>query len=65
MKKIIMLSAISIITLSSFGMKEKNTNKKPVRLMQYWYHCTDGSGSGTFTCDCSGSGAQSLANFFC
>lgn len=63
-----MLSLISIITLSSFGMKESkknNLDKKPVRLMQYWFHCADGSGSGTFTCDCDAAAAQSLANFFC
>ena len=65
MKKLIMLSAISIITLSSFGMKEKHTNKKPVQMMKYWFHCADGSGSGSFTCDCDLAGAQSIANFAC
>lgn len=65
MKKLIMLSAISIITLSSFGSKETHTNIKPVRMMQYWWHCKNGSASGTTICDCSQSRAIEMASFFC
>jgi hypothetical protein len=64
-KKLIMFSAISIISLSSFGSKETRTNKKPVRMMQYWWHCKNGSASGSTICDCSQSQATEMASFFC
>ena len=68
MKKIITLSAISIITLSSFNLKNENKdeiNDKTTVLTKYWFHCKDGSMSGSFTIDGSMSDAQSLANSLC
>lgn len=47
MKKLIMLSVVGIITLSSFGVKNYNVKKAEVELQTWYYRCADGT-TGTF-----------------
>jgi hypothetical protein len=47
MKKLIMLSVVGIITLSSFGVKNYNVKKADVELQTWYYRCADGT-TGTF-----------------
>nr|WP_309759882.1 hypothetical protein [Flavobacterium sp.] len=68
MKKLIMLSAISIITLSSFGIKKSHNhelNKKDIKEMQYYWHCKNGNASGSVICDCTVSEVISMVSFWC
>jgi hypothetical protein len=46
MKKIIMLSVVGVLTLSSFSVK-KNNSKIEVQLQTWYYSCGDGR-TGTF-----------------
>ena len=64
MKKILLLSAFSMFALSSLAMnKNKNIEKKILKLYIVWYHCGDGSHGSFYINDLSG--AQSVANHLC
>jgi|JI71714B2RNA_FD_contig_31_1866594_length_313_multi_6_in_0_out_0_1 hypothetical protein len=63
MKKILILSVVSIFALSSFTTIN---SKKEVVKMKYWTAmCADGSIGGYFACDCTQSQANQIAHVMC
>lgn len=56
-----MLAVFGVFALSSFGMKE---TKGEVTYYKVYYHCTDGSGGGSFTIS-DMKDAQTVANHLC
>ena len=63
MKKLLILSVVSVFALSSFTTKE---SKKEVVKMQYWTaRCADGSNGGYFACDCTQSQANAITHIMC
>lgn len=62
MKKLLILPLIALFTLSSFTTKK--AEKKQVTLYRVYYHCTDGSGGGSFLIN-DLAGAQAVANHLC
>lgn len=70
MKKLIMLSAIGILTMSSFSPKDTNNKinvKKETTLTQatWYYSCGDGR-SGRFLCNgCTHEDALTIATSIC
>ena len=68
MKKLVALLAIGVIAFSSFtSKKEVAPSKAPSAVkMIYYYHCNrDPNLTGSITCTCSWSDAQSIANTMC
>ena len=65
MKKLLILSIISVFTLSSFATFPSKENKEPVKLKTWFYTCADGR-KGSFLCDgCDHSSALIIANTIC
>ena len=65
MKKLVMLSAIGIMSLSSFGTKEvKKETRVTVKATRYIVYCA-GEYTGYFVCDCSSSQVHSIASSMC
>ena len=65
MKKLLILSAISVFTLSSFSTIPNNSDKKVVKLSLWNYKCKNGR-TGSFWCDgCGQSSAMTIANSLC
>lgn len=64
MKKLILLSAIGIFSLSSFSAN-RETSKTLFKNQTWKYTCADGT-TGTFNCyGCTQSEAQTIANDKC
>ena len=64
MKKLLVLSVIGMITLSSFGTTFAE-EKKTVKLTTWYYKCKSG-GSGSFLCDgCDSGSALTIAVSIC
>lgn len=62
MKKLVMLSVIGIMSLSSFGTKE--VKKDVVKYRYFVVHCS--WGDGHFACDgCTNAQAQAMGNALC
>lgn len=62
MKKLFVLSVVSIFALSSFT----SVNKSKALKMEMWRTmCADGSYGGSFYCDCTQSQANQIAHIMC
>ena len=63
MKKILILSVVSIFALSSFTSKE--TKKDVVKPQMWRAKCPDGTIGGYFVCDCTQGQANTIAAIMC
>lgn len=61
MKKLLILSVIGVLSLSSFSTIEK---KEVVKSQTYVIYC-NGVRTGFITCDCTSAQIQSMANTMC
>lgn len=70
MKKLFLTAVLMLIGTFSFALTiNKTINKtindsKVIKLYRVYYHCTDGSGGGSFLMN-EGGDAQAIANHLC